>query len=173
MNEQPTHNPSDHKPAAVVSESAYLQNQVDDASAAISNAVAALKADLAGGVDPRAWAHAHPWVAVGAAAVAGFAAASALIPSKEEQALKKLERIERALRPEPDPIPPKHAAANAPPHKSLGSRLFSEAFAALKPVLSSALTAYAATAGANGRHHGNGHATGDPYYQEESDPDKA
>jgi len=56
-----------------------------------------IKAKLGQGVDPKAWAREHPWVTIGAAAVAGFAATAALVPSKEEQALKKLAAIERAL----------------------------------------------------------------------------
>lgn len=56
-----------------------------------------LKTKLGQGVDPKAWAKEHPWIAIGAAAVAGFAATAALVPSKEEQALKKLAAIERAL----------------------------------------------------------------------------
>jgi len=39
----------------------------------------------------------HPWMTLASAAVAGFAAAAATIPSKEEQALKKLAAIEKAI----------------------------------------------------------------------------
>ena len=43
----------------------------------------------------------YPWATLGASAVAGFVAAAALVPSKEEQALKKLAAIEKALNPPP------------------------------------------------------------------------
>jgi len=80
-----------------LSESDYLAKQAQDAQAAISQVFQDLKAKLGQGVDPKAWAKEHPWIAVGAAAVAGFAATAALVPSKEEQTLKKLAAIERAL----------------------------------------------------------------------------
>jgi hypothetical protein len=184
MNEQHKHMPTnppatDGRPAPAPSEAQFLQAQADQAAAALSGAFAALKADLAKGADPRAWAHQYPWAAVGAAAVAGFAAASAFVPSKEEQALKKLERIERALR--PDYSSPEHGAAQraaAPDSKpkSLTGRLVSELFSALKPALSSALAAYAASPGNDGdAHNGHNPATGAAagnaaYYQQEEDP---
>lgn len=187
MNEQAKHNPSDESKKVAATEAEYLQNQVNEASAAISGAFAAFKADLMKGADPRAWAHQYPWVAVGAAAVAGFAAASAMVPSKEEQAIKKLERIERALRPEPAPAGPHPGHAAGQPgreSKSLAGRLFSEVFSALKPALSSALAAYAAgnatngdgdgPSGGNGHSAASGGAAGNAaYYQQESDPDRA
>ena len=39
----------------------------------------------------------HPWATLGAAAVAGFAAAATVVPSKEQQALRKLQALEEAL----------------------------------------------------------------------------
>ena len=41
----------------------------------------------------------YPWLTLGASTVAGFVATSLLVPSKEDQALKKLAKIERALNP--------------------------------------------------------------------------
>ena len=78
-----------------MSESEFLEKQAHNAQVAIGNVLQDLKAKLGQGVDPKAWAREHPWMAVGAAAVAGFAATAALVPSKEEQALKKLASIER------------------------------------------------------------------------------
>jgi hypothetical protein len=92
---------ADHQPAnkdeSKLSESEFLEKQARDAQAAMSRVLQDLKTRLGQGVDPKAWAREHPWIAVGAAAVAGFAATAALVPSKEEQTLKKLASIERAL----------------------------------------------------------------------------
>ncbi|HWE05025.1 MAG TPA: hypothetical protein VG326_21635 [Tepidisphaeraceae bacterium] len=84
-------------PSAMMSESDYLQQQAQAAKAAIAEAFGELKGDLARGVDPREWMQTHPWITLASAAVAGFAAAAATIPSKEEQALKKLAAIEKAI----------------------------------------------------------------------------
>ena len=48
-------------------------------------------------MDPRAWMRAAPWTTLAAAAVTGFVAAAAAVPSKEQQALKRLREIEKAL----------------------------------------------------------------------------
>src|SRR5947208_2034202 len=89
--------PEAKKDESKLSESEYLEKQARDAQAAMSRVLQDLKTRLGQGVDPKAWAREHPWIAVGAAAVAGFAATAALVPSKEEQTLKKLAAIERAL----------------------------------------------------------------------------
>ena len=47
--------------------------------------------------DPRAWMNVHPWATLGVAAVAGFATAATVVPSKEQQALRKLRELEEAL----------------------------------------------------------------------------
>src|SRR4051794_28407673 len=104
MNEQKNPNTTDAnhadgKKAPALTEAQFLTNQVNEASAAIGQAFSALKADLSKGLDPKALTDKYPWLTVGAAAVAGFVAASAVVPSKEQQALKRLERIERALHP--------------------------------------------------------------------------
>src|SRR5579862_8238473 len=62
-----------------LSEAEFLEKQAHDAQAAISKVLQDLKAKVGQGVDPKAWAREHPWIAVGAAAVAGFAATSALV----------------------------------------------------------------------------------------------
>src|SRR4051812_41641164 len=77
------------KPDAPASESAFLTKQAADAKAAIARVSEELKNDLAKGVDPRAWMQVAPWTTLASAAVAGFLAAAATIPSKEEQALRR------------------------------------------------------------------------------------
>jgi hypothetical protein len=74
-----------------------LAQQAQAAKDAIAKAWSDITTGLGKGVDPRQWAKAHPWLTMASATVAGFVAASTLVPSKEEQALKKLSAIERAL----------------------------------------------------------------------------
>ena len=76
---------------------------------------------------------------MGAAAVAGFLTATTLVPSKEEQALKKLAAIERALR---QPAPPSEHSANGsdkPKAKGFLSSILPELLGVLKPVLANVL----------------------------------
>jgi len=80
-----------------LTESQYLAKQAADAKAAISNSIAELGRELSQSADPRAWMQVHPWATLGAAAVAGFAAAGLMVPSKEEQALNRLAKLEAAL----------------------------------------------------------------------------
>ena len=83
------------------SEADYLTQQAEDAKAAIARTFTAIAQGLGQGVNPLQWARQYPWATLGASAVAGFVAASLLIPSKEDQALRKLAAIERALNPPP------------------------------------------------------------------------
>src|SRR4051794_5711562 len=91
---------SSAKPATPIGESQFLTDQANQASAAISGAISQIKQDLVKGNDPRYWAKERPWMTVAAAAVGGFVAATVAVPSKEEQALKRLAKLERALHPE-------------------------------------------------------------------------
>jgi hypothetical protein len=101
-----------------------------------------MKARLGQGVAPQAWAREFPWITVGAAAVAGFVAASTLIPSKEEQALRKLAAIERALN--PTPPKPEHAESNGHGNKEgpgMVSSILHEVLAIARPAIISLMTA--------------------------------
>src|SRR5690348_10766726 len=84
-------------PAKTLSEAQYLQQQAHNAQLALSRAWQRAKADLGQTINPKLWARNHPWIAMGAGAIGGFVAAATLIPSKEQQALRKLAAIERAL----------------------------------------------------------------------------
>ena len=102
-----------------------------------------LKTRLGQGTSPQAWAKEYPWVTVGTAAVAGFIAASSLIPSKEEQTLKKLAAIERALNPQPHA--PEHSQGNGksePQGKSIVSTILHEVLAIARPAIVSLMTAH-------------------------------
>jgi hypothetical protein len=78
-------------------ESAYLQEQAANAKAAIKNTLSDLGEQLGKAADPRLLTQSHPWAAVGTAAIAGFIAAAAFVPSREDRALKRLAKIEQAL----------------------------------------------------------------------------
>jgi len=65
--------------------------------AAIARVKSDIVHDLADGADPRQWLKVAPWTTLAGAAVAGFLAAAAVVPSKEEQALRRLRKLEKAL----------------------------------------------------------------------------
>ena len=54
-----------------------------------------LKESLKTAADIQLWTRQHPWVAVGVAAAAGFAAATAVTPSPAAEVQEKLERLEQ------------------------------------------------------------------------------
>jgi hypothetical protein len=100
---------------------------------------------------PRELAGKHPWASLLAGAAAGFAAAAVAVPSREQQALRKLAKIERALnlqqqKPEENGHPPTHAPpageqAFKSGRTSLTRAILSEVIGALKPAIVSLLTA--------------------------------
>jgi hypothetical protein len=132
-----------------ITESDYLTRQAEDAKAAIAAAVGQLKTSLTGTVDPQLWAREHPWVALGIAAAGGFAAATMLTPSKEEQALKKLEQLEDALLPERRQMREKLKAEadaktkgkEAPSKPGIGATIVREILGVIKPAIMSAVAA--------------------------------
>lgn len=77
--------------------SALLELEADDALAAAKTVLHEMRQNLREAADPRKLTSEHPWASVGAAAVAGFVGAMMVVPSKEDAALKRLERIEAAL----------------------------------------------------------------------------
>jgi hypothetical protein len=124
-------------PHATLSESQFLAQQAHSARLVIGQTLKEIRAGLAHGANPAAWAGEHPWITISAAAIAGFLATAALVPSKEQQALNKLAKIERALNPPPPP-------ANGKPREEkrglLGAILL-EAVTVLRPAVSSLLAA--------------------------------
>ena len=136
------------------SEADFLTLQQEHAKAAIARVMSDLKGALAEGADPRAWMQQYPWATMGAAAVAGFVATTMLVPSREQQALKKLAEIERALNPEPrrraererddhpDSVDGKGGADDYKAgRQSFMTALMGEAIKAVRPALISLLTA--------------------------------
>jgi len=105
-------------------ENDYLQQQADDAKAAIGNAFSEAKTALAQGMDPSAWTRKYPLVAVGSALAAGFVAAMVAVKSNEAE-----------------PVSPQ--PSNSPPPRKPGFwwSLTREAVEMVRPVLTAALIA--------------------------------
>jgi hypothetical protein len=104
-------------------ENEFLQQQADDAKAAIGNAISEAKNALAQGMDPSAWTRKYPLVAVGSALAAGFVAAMVAVKSHEPQPASP-----------PPPPPP-------PPKPGFWWSLTREAVEMVRPVLTAALIA--------------------------------
>jgi hypothetical protein len=147
-----------------LSEAEFLKREADRAKAAISQAFSELGQSLKATADPHVLTRDHPWLAISTAAVAGFAAAVTMIPSREQQALRALAELERA-RHAPPPAPPaspesdKSAAAAG---GILGS-IAAEALKTIRPLLTTLLSAgisraVNATSG-NPPEGANGHTT--------------
>jgi hypothetical protein len=131
----PTSSSPSDKPASSLSESEYLEQQAAAAKEAIAKTLADIKGRLGETVDVRLWARQHPWLTLASAAVAGFATASTLVPSKEQQALRKLASIEEALRePRHEEKHKESENGKSKDHGIVGT-LIREAIAALRPLL--------------------------------------
>lgn len=136
-------------------EADYLQQQADDARSAITAAFADAKDALSQGMDAGEWTRRYPMVAIGSAVAAGFVAAVLAIPSRQQQELKKLEKIRRALHPEPpkpvaaaENIEDKADAPRDAGKASFWSTLLRECVSLIRPVLVSAVTASISAKGA-------------------------
>ena len=120
-----------------------------DARAAISRVLSEMGTALGQGVSVSNLTRQYPWLTLAGSTVAGFVATAALVPSKEDQALKKLARIERALNPPPPPAPHEHAAAASGDgatqfkagRQSFARTLMGEVIKAVQPAVVSLLTA--------------------------------
>lgn len=144
------HKPSDEKDKP--DETKFLRAEAERAKAAMGAAWTQATKDLAHGVDPRAWAASHPWIALATAAVGGFVAATQIVPSRDEQMLKKLEKIREAVMGEThrqrqrereqvqESLDPE-AKTERTKHRSLLSIIGTEAIRYLGPALSSAFSA--------------------------------
>ena len=130
--------PTSNKPRATESESEFIDRQQRQASEAISNTVARLKDDISKTADPRLWTKEYPWASLAAAAIGGFVAATLTVPSKDEQALKRLAKIERALYPNgrDNGTPPEEARRD----KGVLGSILSNAAKTLQPLIMSAIT---------------------------------
>lgn len=134
-------------PAPTGDESAYLARQAADARAAISATLARIGADLGQTASVAAWARHYPLITVGASAAAAFVATAVLVPSKEQQALSRLAKIERALHPSPprkredDATDGDDAGKFKTGRQSFARSILGEVIKAVQPALLSLLTA--------------------------------
>lgn len=100
-----------------------------------------MKQTIADGLNLGEWAGRYPWLTLGGAAVAGFAAAAGLVPSKEDQALKRLTKLEKALHPAPPAAAENGHPKSPKPGGGLLGGLAHELLRAAQPVLMSLVTA--------------------------------
>jgi hypothetical protein len=91
------------------SEADYLHEQAANAKAALKQTLGEVFGGLGSGVSPAKWTEEHPWCMLAGATVAGFTAACLAVPSKEAAALKRLKKLEEALR---EPPPERHHESN-------------------------------------------------------------
>jgi len=160
-----------------LSEADFLTAQQANAKAAIARTLREMKEDLANAANLRQVHEQHPWMTTAGAAVAGFVAATLLVPSKEETALKKLARWEKALRAAEGRTESQVAAAvssegDGKPQvknekKGLFASIATELIRTVGPGIASALTAAMAAKGATEQAEagGNGYAGTDPAAQ--------
>jgi len=128
--------------------------------------------EIGHGVDPRAWAHVHPWLTLAAASVAGFVTAAAVVPSEEDQLLKRLKKLEKSLddsKYQKEAERRKDAATDG--KKSRGTLVFigSEIFKIVRPMVVSMLSAAIAPAVGGDEKDAaaaSAAATADPAYDE-------
>ena len=142
--------PKPGEPAPTSDESAFLAQQAVDAKAAITATLGEIGRDLGQTVNVAGWTRQYPWLTLGASTVAGFVATAVLVPSKEDQALRKLAKIERALNTPPPPRKDEPAAHDADGDSSkaykrgrhsFGRAILGEVIKAVQPALLSMLTA--------------------------------
>jgi hypothetical protein len=161
--------------AAPLSEAEFLKREATRAKAAIGEALSDLGNNLKATADPHVLTRDHPWVAISAAAVAGFAAAITLIPSKEQQALRALAELERVRHaPPPAAATSDKAAAAEGAAGGIFATIAAEVFKMIRPLITTLLTAgiSRATAASSGPApaDGNGHADHQDGDHPNSDP---
>src|SRR5438128_1042306 len=74
-------------------EAEFLAKQAEDATAAMTAVVHGIADSLKDAANPAAWTRQHPWPSLGAAAVLGFVAASAVTPSKGQTWKERFETL--------------------------------------------------------------------------------
>ena len=130
---------SHRKPPSEVelSEADYLAREVEDSKEALSHAMADLKNGLKTTADLRLWVKHYPCAALGAATVAGFAAAAAVTPAKGETIGEKFAHLKEAAKSSmstSDSSPAQAAPAQSPKANFLNS-LFDVAKVLLQTII--------------------------------------
>lgn len=80
-------------PKSELGEAEFLKKQAEDATAAMTAVVHGLADSLKDAANPASWTREHPWPSLGAAAVLGFVAASAMTPSKGQTWKERFESL--------------------------------------------------------------------------------
>jgi len=132
------------KPEHPATEAEYLQQQAALAKAALAGTIASLKSDVGETVDLRLWTRQHPWIMAMTAAVAGFATAAAVVPSKDEHHEKFLDSLKEAFH-----KATKHATNGSGKekaekaeehHPGWGESILKELIGAIRPILISVIS---------------------------------
>lgn len=134
----------EHGAAEQMSETDFLAEQANAAKEAVARTAQELIGKLGQNADPRELAKQHPWMSIAAAAVSGFAAAAIAVPSKEQQAMRRLSRLERTLnmhRDQEHDEEDRGARQYASGRSSFWGGMAQQVLEAVKPALLSALTA--------------------------------
>jgi ElaB/YqjD/DUF883 family membrane-anchored ribosome-binding protein len=84
---------SEQKAQAKLTEAQFLQQTAAEVKAAISKTIGDLKQDALTAADIRLWSKEHPWAVVGAAAAAGFVAATLVTPAKNQDLKDKFTEL--------------------------------------------------------------------------------
>lgn len=131
------------KPAEKLSEAEFLRREAERSKKAAAQALNNARAALVGKVDPRRITRRHPLIAILSAVVGGFVAATLAIPSREEEELRRLQRLHEAMNPPPPP-PNGNGAAGQPQQAAkptIWATLVHEMITLIKPILLATITA--------------------------------
>src|SRR5213594_1515598 len=102
-----------------LTEADFLKAQEANAKAAFTRTLGEIKDNAIAAADIRNVTYHHPWMTAAGAAVAGFVTAALVVPSKEETALKRLARWEKALREAEGKTQPQREASNGDGHPAV------------------------------------------------------
>ena len=123
-----------------LSESQFLDKQVEDAKLAMAHTWADLKHSLSRNADVRLWTKQYPWIATGTAVVAGLAAGYALTPRDRDEAQEMWEKFKAKLASAPKETAAQAGAAAQPQPSILGS-ILREAIKLAGPLVASLVAA--------------------------------
>jgi hypothetical protein len=126
---------------ARLNETEFLDLQAKLAVEAMQATIQDIKVELAQGLSPVELAKRHPWLTLMGSAVGGFAAAATLVPSKEQQALDRLRRINEANHPNAKSVAAENGNKPDGKRTSLGELLSSQLFGLIRPIAVSLLSA--------------------------------
>jgi hypothetical protein len=124
-----------------LSEAEFLDRQARAAKAAMQATVEEIRVELAQGLSPIELAKRHPWLALVGSAAGGFAAAAAMVPSKEQQALNRLRRMHEAMHPEPKRCPSENGKNSHAKENTFGGTLLSHLLGIIRPIIVSLISA--------------------------------